>query len=386
MKAFLVLFSFLSLVACSEVSHKKMEDPQSESWAFPFFQKVDSINPILNPTQSLSFTDPITNSKVFWEERNVLNPAAIVKNDTVFMLYRAQDQWGTSRIGLAYSTDGLHFEKRATPVFFPDQDPQKTFEWNYRKEEGVPYSLDCKSCYFDGVEDPRIVQSETGSYIMTYTAYDGKTARMSIASSKDLIHWEKHGLILKDDKYKDYWSKSGSIVTQRMGNQQVAVKIKGTYWMYFGDTNLFMATSEDLIHWTPLEDAEKGTPVSVLNPRSGYFDSRLVEPGPYALYDENKGILLIYNASNAANFNDPELPKFTYAAGQALFNAEAPYKLEKRTRSYFIYPDKEYEKVGEVNEVCFVEGLVYFNNQWFLYYGTADSKIAVAVFDPALSN
>ena len=254
MKAFLVLFSFLSLVACSEVSHKKMEDPQSESWAFPFFQKVDSINPILNPTQSLSFTDPITNSKVFWEERNVLNPAAIVKNDTVFMLYRAQDQWGTSRIGLAYSTDGLHFEKRATPVFFPDQDPQKTFEWNYRKEEGVPYSLDCKSCYFDGVEDPRIVQSETGSYIMTYTAYDGKTARMSIASSKDLIHWEKHGLILKDDKYKDYWSKSGSIVTQRMGNQQVAVKIKGTYWMYFGDTNLFMATSEDLIHWTPLED------------------------------------------------------------------------------------------------------------------------------------
>ena len=386
MKAFLVLFSFLSLVACSEVSHKKMEDPQSESWAFPFFQKVDSINPILNPTQSLSFTDPITNSKVFWEERNVLNPAAIVKNDTVFMLYRAQDQWGTSRIGLAYSTDGLHFEKRATPVFFPDQDPQKTFEWNYRKEEGVPYSLDCKSCYFDGVEDPRIVQSETGSYIMTYTAYDGKTARMSIASSKDLIHWEKHGLILKDDKYKDYWSKSGSIVTQRMGNQQVSVKIKGTYWMYFGDTNLFMATSEDLIHWTPLEDAEKGTPVSVLNPRSGYFDSRLVEPGPYALYDENKGILLIYNASNAANFNDPELPKFTYAAGQALFNAEAPYKLEKRTRSYFIYPDKEYEKVGEVNEVCFVEGLVYFNNQWFLYYGTADSKIAVAVFDPALSN
>ena len=386
MKAFLVLFSFLSLVACSEVSHKKMEDPQSESWAFPFFQKVYSINPILNPTQSLSFTDPITNSKVFWEERNVLNPAAIVKNDTVFMLYRAQDQWGTSRIGLAYSTDGLHFEKRATPVFFPDQDPQKTFEWNYRKEEGVPYSLDCKSCYFDGVEDPRIVQSETGSYIMTYTAYDGKTARMSIASSKDLIHWEKHGLILKDDKYKDYWSKSGSIVTQRMGNQQVAVKIKGTYWMYFGDTNLFMATSEDLIHWTPLEDAEKGTPVSVLNPRSGYFDSRLVEPGHYALYDENKGILLIYNASNAANFNDPELPKFTYAAGQALFNAEAPYKLEKRTRSYFIYPDKEYEKVGEVNEVCFVEGLVYFNNQWFLYYGTADSKIAVAVFDPALSN
>ena len=104
------------------------------------------------------------------------------------------------------------------------------------------------------------------------------------------------------------------------------------------------------------------------------------------LYDENKGILLMYNASNAANYNDVELPKFTYAAGQALFNPQFPYKLEKRTQSYFIYPDKDYEKVGEVNEVCFVEGLVFFKKKWFLYYGTADSKIAVAVFDPKAKN
>jgi len=88
--------------------------------------------------------------------------------------------------------------------------------------------------------------------------------------------------------------------------------------------------------------------------------------------------LLIYNASNAANFNDSTLPKFTYAAGQALFDKNIPYKLIDRTESYFIHPDKDYEKIGEVNEVCFVEGLVYFKNQWFLYYGTADSKIAVA--------
>ena len=29
--------------------------------------------------------------------------------------------------------------------------------------------------------------------------------------------------------------------------------------------------------------------------------------------------------------------------------------------------------------MCFLEGLVYFKGRWFLYYGTADSKIAVAV-------
>ena len=381
---FLFLSLTLLILSCSTNPSSKNGNKE-EVWAFPFFKKVDSINPILKPTKHLSFSDPITGKQVFWEERNVLNPAAVVKNDTVFMLYRAQDQWGTSRIGLAYSTDGLHFNKKSTPVFYPDRDAQKDLEWNYRKQEGVPYDLNCKTCYFDGVEDPRIIESDAGTYLMTYTAYDGKTARMSSASSKDLIHWTKNGLILSQQKYANYWSKSAAIITERKGNRQIAKKINGKYWLYFGDTNLFMASSEDLIYWTPLEDQEKGTLISVLNPRPGYFDSRLVEPGPYALYDENRGVLLIYNASNAANWNTPELPQFTYAAGQALFNPKLPYKLEKRTQSYFIAPDKDYEKIGEVNNVCFVEGLIYFKNKWFLYYGTADSKIAVAVFDPALS-
>jgi predicted GH43/DUF377 family glycosyl hydrolase len=121
--------------------------------------------------------------------------------------------------------------------------------------------------------------------------------------------------------------------------------------------------------------------VSVLAPRAGYFDSRLVEPGPFALYTQN-GIVLIYNSSNAANNNDITQPKFTYAAGQALFDKNAPYKLIDRSVHYFMHPDKPYELKGEVNNVCFVEGLVSFKNKWILYYGTADSKIAVAIAQP----
>ena len=354
---------------------------QNQTWAFPYFEKVDSLNPILEPSETLKFIDPMTLNEVAWEERNVLNPTAIVRNDTVFLLYRAQDKWGTSRIGMAISTDGIHFTKEQKPIFYPEKDAQTKQEWSLRKVEGEPYDLDCASCYFDGVEDPRIILTEEGNYLMTYTAYNGKLARLSSASSPDLLQWTKYGSVLKDEKYQDYWSKSGAIVTEIIGNQQVAKKINGKYWMYFGDTQLFMASSEDLIKWEAAINEESGDLISVLHPRKGFFDSRLVEPGPYALYTE-KGIILIYNASNAANFNDPSLPKFTYAAGQALFDKSAPFKLIDRMSSYFIYPDKDYEKVGEVNEVCFVEGLVFFNQKWFLYYGTADSKIAVAIYDP----
>ena len=155
--------------------------------------------------------------------------------------------------------------------------------------------------------------------------------------------------------------------------------------MYFGDTNLYMAYSTNLIDWEPAENIGNGPLISVLNPRKGFFDSRLVEPGAYAQYTEN-GISLMYNASYAANYSDPNLPKFTQAVGQALFDKDKPYKLKDRTDSYFIYPDKAYEKIGEVNEVCLVEGLVFFKEKWFLYYGTTDSKIAVAVYDPQAKN
>ncbi len=375
----LILFSALLFLFIGCVNEHN-ETIEVESWALTNFVKVDSINPILSPSKNLSFECPISNNEVRWEERNVLNPSAVVKDGMVYLFYRSQDINGTSRIGLAISEDGLHFEKKPAPVFYPDNDPMKVYEWNYKKLSEELYEEDCISCYFDGIEDPRIVESEDGTYIMTYTAYDGKTARLSLATSTNLLNWTKHGLVLNSEKYKDLWSKAGAIVAKQVDNKIIATKINGKYWMYFGDTSIFMASSDDLIHWEIAENEENGKMISVLHPRMGYFDSRLVEPGPYALL-RDQGILFIYNASNAENFNDPELPKFTYAAGQALFDKEKPYKILDRTDSYFIHPDKDYEKVGEVNEVCFVEGLVYFKGKWFLYYGTADSKIAVAVRD-----
>ncbi|SDB32688.1 Predicted glycosyl hydrolase, GH43/DUF377 family [Flavobacteriaceae bacterium MAR_2010_188] len=384
-KVSIILVLILSLYNCkNEVENSQISSQNStnenDSWHFPHFTKVDSVNPILSPSDKLSFLDPILKDSVKWEARNVLNPTAVVKDGKIHLLYRAQDIQGTSRIGLAISEDGIHFEKQNEPIFFPAMDSLKSLEWNFQKKDNHKINSDKNITLFDGVEDPRIIETSDGNYLMTYTSYDGKTARLCSASSNNLKEWTKHGPILKDSIYKNYWSKSGAVIAERTNNKIIAKKIDGKYWMYFGDTDLYMASSEDLINWEPAINEESGKLIEVLKPRPGYFDSRLVEPGPYALITE-KGILLIYNSSNAANFNDPNLPKFTYAAGQALFSKDQPYKEIARTEDYFIYPDKDYEKVGEVNEVCFVEGLVYFKDKWFLYYGTADSKIAVAIYD-----
>lgn len=353
LKFIFVLSFFNLLIICCAPKNK------NETWAILPFTKVDSLNPILT-AGSNDFFCPINKKLVKWEQKDVFNPAAVVRHDTVFLLYRAEDvigkYAGTSRIGLAFSIDGLHFTRYEKPILFPDEDFMKQYEW-----EG-------------GIEDPRIIESKDGIYILTYTAYDGKLARLCLATSSDLIHWTKKGLVLKN-KYTNTWSKSGAIVGKRVGEKVIAQKINGSYWMYFGDTDLFIAMSDDLINWKPVE--ENGKLKSVLTPRPKYFDSRLVESGPFALVGED-GIALLYNGMNLEEGGDPSLAKGAYCAGQALFDLKDPTKVIGRLEKNFLRPDQPYEINGQVNQVCFIEGLAPYKGKWFLYYGTADSKIGVA--------
>jgi predicted GH43/DUF377 family glycosyl hydrolase len=352
----------------------------STGWALLNFVKVDSANPVLQPGTG-SFVDPIRQQRVNWEEKDVFNPAIVVREGKVYMLYRAQDRIGkpagTSRIGLAVSEDGLHFRREAAPVLYPAEDAEKKYEW-----EG-------------GCEDPRVVQDAAGLYYMTYTAYDGNLARLLVATSPDLRHWTKKGPAFAGaygGKYADKWSKSGSIVsTYEPDGRVVAAKIGGRYWMYWGDQFIWAATSDDLINWTPVEKhpgeadpvALRGQALAmpdlkiVVPTRAKHFDSDLVESGPPAMLTD-RGILLIYNSRNVPAIGDTSLAEGTYAASQVLLDREDPLRMVRRLNGWFIRPDKPYEITGQVNEVCFVEGLALFKEQWLLYYGTADSKIAVA--------
>ena len=336
-------------------------------WMFGPFQKQNAVNPILAATSKTTFACPVRGETVHWEEKDVFNPAAVVRNGKVYMIYRAEDVVGkfagTSRLGLAVSSDGIHFKRQPKPVFYPDNDEMKTYEW-----EG-------------GCEDPRIVESPNGVYVMTYTAYDGDKARLCVATSANLTVWKKHGLAFDqfdNSKYRNEWSKSGSIVCKRVGSKLIAQKINDKYWMYWGDKQqLFMATSDDLIHWQPIE-TKSGKLAAAAEFRPGKHDYQVLEPGPPALITP-EGIVLIYNGMNEVENGDTALPDDTYAGGQMLFDAADPTKLVDRSSTYFIKPDQPYELVGQVNNVCFLEGMVPFKGRWFLYYGTADSKIAVTV-------
>ena len=328
------------------------------------------VNPVITPNLASRFRSPTNDSVVAWEAYATFNPAAVVKDGRVFVLYRAEDATGerqigghTSRLGLAESNDGLHFTRRPAPVLYPDKDSQRQNEWP------------------GGVEDPRIVETDDGTYVLTYTQWNRDVPRLAVATSRDLITWTKHGPAFAraaGGKYLRTESKSGAILSRVEGDRIIATRVNGKYWMYFGVPDIRIATSDDLLAWTPLEDAD-GNAVKVLSPRPGYFDSWLVEAGPPALLTSH-GIVVLYNAGNSGTHGDSTLPARVYTGGQALFDARSPIKLIARSPVPFIRPTEPYERTGQyVEGTTFVEGLVRFNNRWYLYYGTADSRVAVAV-------
>ncbi len=295
---------------------------ETDAWQLGPFEKYAQ-NPILTPQGAT------------WEAKDVFNPAAWTDGETLWLLYRAEDstgigQWnGTSRIGLATSTDGLRFLREPEPVLSPAE----------------PWELP------GGCEDPRLVKIDDTFYL-TYTAYDGETARLALASSPDLRAWTRHGPVFPERG----WTKSGAIL---------ATPIDGKYWMYFGDTNLWAAYSTDRVHWTAVEEP-------VLRPRPGRFDGRLVEPGPPPILTD-EGILLLYNGADEA---------LVYAAGQALFDPADPTRLLARSEAPFLTPTTALEQRGQIPNVVFIEGLARFQGQWFLYFGMGDSGIGVAVHEP----
>jgi predicted GH43/DUF377 family glycosyl hydrolase len=291
-------------------------------------------------------TEPILRPGESWCDFGLFNPAAVKFAGITVLLFRAQDRHQTSRIGYAASEDGLHFKVRPEPVLSPEAE----YEVN------------------GGVEDPRVVEIN-GTYYLTYTGYDLHSAQLCLATSRDLIHWERKGIILPAYKgtWNTKWTKSGAIVP---------VQINGKWWMYYLGTRtdsdgklrdyMGLASSDDLLHWRDATDKP------VLDRRPGAFDSRVMEPGPPPFLTD-AGILLLYNGADE---------KLVYGPGWVLFDAQDPRRVIARADRPFVLPALKWEKVGNVPNVIFLEGAVADRssgnkNRLELtgYYGAADKYI-----------
>jgi len=301
-----------------------------------------------------------------WSAGRVYNPAAVVIEGRVGLVFRAQGidrkQVGSklswiSVLGIAWSEDGFEFVTEKEPIMSPTQ------EWETA-----------------GVEDPRISKIND-KYVMTYTAFDGKKARLALAVSKtiDLNNWEQRKIIFPD---QEKWTKSGAIINRQINGKYHMYFLMHDYYPQSGESHIWHASSNDLSDW-------EVTDKPVLKCRPGFFDDHELEPGPPPLLIP-QGILLIYNATKVSQ----NVNKRTFGIGWALFDKDDPKKLIARSKEPFLRGENTVSQKGYVPKVpfknelmnegrivgtIFSNGIVNFKNRWFLYYGMGDSHVGLAV-------
>ena len=245
-----------------------------------------------------------------WCSVKVYN-CAIAKEDNKYrMLFRAIGNDWISRLGYAESSNGINFSILSSPVMIP------LHPW----ENG-------------GCEDPRLTKIG-GTYWITYTAFDEQTARAALTSSTDLRHFGERKLLFPDwqensrESFSPDWSKAAAIFPQ---------KINGQYYMLFGDSHIWLATSNNLTDWSPMM-----TPL--LSQRPGQFDTAYVEMGPPPIITD-KGWLILYHGIDRLD------SQRTYRLGAALLDKNDPSKVIWRGNQPILEPVESYETIGFIDVI-----------------------------------
>ena len=311
-----------------------------------------------------------------FENEGVLNPAVVKVGNTIHLFYRAVTKDNYSTIG--YCTLGSPLEvkhRNDTPILFP----QAEYE-------------------FQGLEDPRIVEIE-GTFYLSYTAFNGVNALGALATSNDLIHWEKHGIIVPQityEEFKHFTEAEGTVHEKyvRFNDYQKSHE-KQDRKVFLWDKNLIFFPRKIDNKFYFLHRIKPDVQIVVAIEKLSdltidfwqnyflHFDEHIVLTPKFdhevsyigsgcPPIETTAGWLLIYHGVHDT------VKGYVYSACAALLDLKNPRKEIARLPYPLFYPEKEWELKGEVNNVCFPTGAIQVEDTLYIYYGAADERIAVA--------
>ena len=317
----------------------------------------------------------LTKTEFEFENEGVLNPAIIREGDSVHMFYRAVQNGNHSTIGYCRLDGPLTVAERwEKPIIIP--------EFEYESQ---------------GVEDARIVK--VGNlYYLSYTGYDGINARGALATSKDLLHFDKKGIIVSPMTYAEFLEhieKNSKINIKYLHNHKFYYEVKDPEKkMMLWDKNLVFFPRKIDGKLVFLHLIRPGIQIACVNSLKDltkeYWDNYFFTLEKHIVFDPffkhessyigsgcppietEHGWLLIYHGVEKTEHG------LVYSACAALLDLNDPSKLLARLPYALFSPEYDWELYGEVNNVVFPTGTALFGNTLFIYYGAADTHIACA--------
>jgi len=278
----------------------------------------------------------ITMEDIPFRANTVFNGTPIVTKEGVLLLLRVEGQQGYSMFALARSEDGLHFEVDDSPVMLPDRSGP------FAKHES------------QGIEDPRVTVLEGTCYVL-YTAVGELGHRIAIAKTEDYVHYERIALISEPG------NKDGVLFPRKVNGRYVRLDRP----IGHGRGSIWISYSPDLFNW--------GDSEVIIIPRHGYWDDFRVGASVPPIETE-QGWMEIYHGVKMTAAGP------IYRVGAVLLDLEDPSRVIKRSASPILSPREDYERIGDVPNVCFASGAVVDPDGIMkVYYGAADTSICIAL-------
>jgi len=317
----------------------------------------------------------LSETELDFENEGVLNPGILQEGNTVHLFYRAVRKGNFSTIGYA-KLEG----------------PLKVVE---RKKE--PLLIPTTADEIHGIEDPRIVKIDD-VYYLTYCAYDGVNALGSLATSVDLINFERQGVIVPRITYNEFnrLAQCSQHLIQKYEHFHVHTNIKNNpdKKMLLWDKNLIFFPKLINGKFTFLHRIKPDIQIASVNNikdlTKEFWDNYLLHFNQHILMtpkheheigylgggcvpiETKAGWLLIYHGVRDT------AQGYVYSACAALLDLKDPTKEIARLPYPLITPEYSWELSGYVNNVVFPTGTSLFDGILYIYYGAADKRIAAA--------
>ncbi len=272
---------------------------------------------------------------------SVFNAGATVFGKETVLLMRVEDRRGMSHLTVAKSKDGIGRWRIGQPALIPDPKTYPEEIW--------------------GIEDPRITyMAEEKHWVIAYTAYSRGGPVVSLAVTCDFKTFERLGPVMPPE------NKDAALFPVRFSGRWAMIH-RPVAALPSPGAHIWISFSPDLRHW--------GSHRMLLTARSGgFWDTKKIGLCPPPLQTDEGWLILYHGVRMTAG-------GAIYRLGLALLDLEDPCRVIARSDPWVFAPEADYEIFGDVGKVVFPCGWIKDKDKVRLYYGAADTCIALATAD-----
>lgn len=279
--------------------------------------------------------NPIVTNNAVPDCNSIFNSAVVPFQDGFAGVFRCDDRTRTQKLHTGFSRDGINWQLTPDVISFST------------RPEGIePFWLGY---------DPRVCRIDD-EYIVTWcNAYQGFPT-IGVGKTSDFRRFEQ-----LENAFLPY-NRNGVLFPRKINGEYIMLsRPSDNGHTPFGD--IFLSRSRDLVYW--------GKHRLVMRKGAGWEDTK-IGVGPIPI-ETNEGWLLFYHGVlKSCN-------GFVYSFGAALLDLHDPSKVIARGKRYLLAPQSDYERIGDVPNVCFPCAALCDapTGRIAIYYGCADTVTGI---------